>query len=48
MVVVIAADRGIERFHKTLQNEFYAIAFRKELYSSIEALQTDLEDWKHE
>jgi len=27
-----------ERFHRTLQDEFYAIAFRKKMYDSIEAL----------
>ena len=37
-----------ERFHKTIQNEFYATAFRKKLYSSIEELQADLDDWMHE
>lgn len=34
-----------ERFHRTIQNEFYAIAFRKKLYKSIEELQTDLDEW---
>lgn len=34
-----------ERFHRTIQNEFYAIAFRKKLYDSLEALQTDLDQW---
>lgn len=34
-----------ERFHRTIQNEFYAIAFRKRLYDSLEALQTDLDQW---
>lgn len=36
-----------ERFHRTIQDEFYAIAFRKKLYSSIEELQTDLDQWLH-
>jgi len=31
-----------ERFHRTIQDEFYAIAFRKKVYRSIEELQTDL------
>ncbi len=35
----------VERFHKTLLNEFYRIAFRKQLYSSIEQLQNDLDLW---
>ena len=34
-----------ERFHPTIQNEFYATAFRKKLYSSIEELQADLDAW---
>lgn len=34
-----------ERFHRTIQEEFYAIAFRKKIYSSIEELQTDLDIW---
>ena len=36
-----------ERFHKTILNEFYHIAFRKKLYESIEALQQDLDKWVH-
>ena len=34
-----------ERFHRTIQEEFYAIAFRKKIYSSLEDLQNDLDDW---
>ena len=34
-----------ERFHRTLLDEFYRIAFRKKLYDSIEALQADLDEW---
>jgi transposase InsO family protein len=34
-----------ERLHRTMQDEFYAIAFRKKLYESIEALQADLDIW---
>ena len=36
-----------ERFHKTLLNEFYQIAFRKKIYESIEILQHDLDEWIH-
>jgi len=37
-----------ERFHKTILNEFYQIAFRKKIYSSIDELQLDLDKWlKH-
>ena len=31
-----------ERFHKTILQEFYQIAFRKKIYRSIEELQSDL------
>ncbi len=34
-----------ERFHRTMQDEFYAIAFRKKLYNTLEELQSDLEQW---
>lgn len=34
-----------ERFHRTIQDEFYAIAFRKKVYSSLEELQKDLDNW---
>ncbi|MFA6692018.1 MAG: IS481 family transposase [Saccharofermentanales bacterium] len=34
-----------ERFHKTIQDEFYATAFRKKIYTSLEELQTDVDKW---
>lgn len=34
-----------ERFNRTVQDEFYAIAFRKKIYTSIEQLQADLDTW---
>ena len=34
-----------ERFHKTVLNEFYRVAFRKKLYRSLEELQADLDVW---
>jgi transposase InsO family protein len=34
-----------ERFHKTIQNEFYATAFRRKIYNSLEELQTDVDVW---
>ena len=34
-----------ERFHKTILNEFYQVAFRRKLYHSLEELQTDLDIW---
>jgi hypothetical protein len=37
-----------ERFHRTIKDEFYAIAFRKKIYNSIEQLQKDLDFWMQE
>lgn len=34
-----------ERFHLTMKNEFYASAFRRKLYQSIEELQVDVDTW---
>jgi transposase InsO family protein len=35
----------VERFHKTVLDEFYRVAFRKKIYGSISDLQRDLDDW---
>lgn len=37
-----------ERFHRTIQDEFYAIAFRKRIYNNLEELQEDLDKWLDE
>jgi transposase InsO family protein len=37
-----------ERFHRTIQDEFYQVAFRKKVYTSIEELQADLDQWLEE
>ena len=34
-----------ERFNRTIQDEFYAIAFRKKIYSSLDQIQADLDEW---
>jgi len=34
-----------ERFHRTIQDEFHAIAFRKKVYRSTVELQVDLDRW---
>ena len=34
-----------ERFHRTVLNEFYRVAFRKKVYGSIDELQADLDLW---
>jgi transposase InsO family protein len=36
-----------ERFHQTVLNEFYRIAFRKKIYSNLETLQADLDEYLH-
>ena len=39
-------DNGIvERFHKTVLDEFYRVVFRKKIYGSIAELQADLDSW---
>jgi transposase InsO family protein len=37
-----------ERFHKTVLDEFYRVAFRKKVYSTLEELQKDLDVWLKE
>jgi transposase InsO family protein len=34
-----------ERFHRTVLNEFYRVAFRKRLYRGVDELQADLDSW---
>lgn len=34
-----------ERFHRTIKEEFYDIAFRKKVYGSLDELQEDLDQW---
>jgi transposase InsO family protein len=34
-----------ERFHRTMQDEFYSVAFRKRLYRSLDELQGDVDEW---
>lgn len=34
-----------ERFHKTILQEFYQVTFRKKVYSAIDELQKDLDEW---
>ena len=35
----------IERFNRTVLDEFFRIAFRKKYYERLEALQADLDAW---
>ena len=34
-----------ERFHRTMLDEFYHVAFRKKVYESLEELQKDADQW---
>ena len=34
-----------ERFHKTILQEFYQVTLRKKIYSNLEELQKDLDEW---
>ena len=34
-----------ERFHKTMKNEFYDITLRKKVYTTLEDLQADVNEW---
>ena len=34
-----------ERFNKTCLDEFYKVAFRKKIYTTIDQLQADLDEW---
>ena len=37
-----------ERLHRTMQDEFYATAFRKKIYNTLQELQDDLDLWLEE
>ena len=37
-----------ERFHKTILNEFYRVAFRRKIYRSLDELQDDVDTWLSE
>lgn len=34
-----------ERFHRTVKEEFYEVAFRKKVYRDLEDIQQDLDAW---
>jgi transposase InsO family protein len=34
-----------ERFHKTVLEEFYRVAFRRKIYNNLDELQADLDTW---
>ena len=35
----------VERFHRTVKEEFFEVALRETFYESVEALQADLDRW---
>lgn len=37
-----------ERFHRTVLEDFYQVAFRKKIYATLEELQIDLDEWVHD
>jgi len=37
-----------ERFHRTILQEFYQVAFRKKLYTTLDEIQRDLDAWLFE
>ena len=37
-----------ERFHKTMLDEFYRVAFQKKIYGTLDELQADLDHWLQE
>ena len=37
-----------ERFHKTIGDEFYKVAFRRKVYQTLEELQKDVDEWINE
>ncbi len=37
-----------ERFHRTVLDEFYRVAFRKRIYETVDQLQADLDAWMRE
>jgi transposase InsO family protein len=39
---------GVERFHKTMLDEFHRVAFRKKVYATIDELQVDFDAWMAE
>lgn len=38
----------VERFHKTMKNEFYDVAFRRKVYHTLDELQADVNQWIRE
>src|SRR5215831_3855875 len=41
--IIMPANGICERFHRTVLDEFYWVAFRKKIYRTMDELQTDLD-----
>ncbi|MBT6754330.1 hypothetical protein HOB25_05080, partial [bacterium] len=37
-----------EKLNQTIKNEFYSVAFRKKLYTSLKEMQDDLDEFMNE
>ena len=48
MQLLTQANGICEGFHRTIQEEFYSVAFRKKLYRTIDELKTDADAWIRE
>jgi len=37
-----------ERLHRTMQDEFYAVVFRRKIFETLERIQQDLDNWMND
>lgn len=44
-VARLQSNGFVERFHRTVLDEFFRLVFRTKFYESVESLQTDLDAW---
>jgi transposase InsO family protein len=47
MITRLKTNGFVERFNRTILDEFFREAFREKFYSSVEELQADLDLWLH-
>ena len=47
MIARPKANGFVERFNRTILDEFFRESFREKFYSSVEELQADLDLWLH-
>ena len=43
--MTVETNGFVERFHRTVLDEFFRLVFRTKFYETVEALQTDLDAW---